>query len=223
MSRRVVLLTDRLADNGCEHSNARLALISIPTLIIGQFLNRLAIELRDYAHLHYNSDNDDDDDDVFHLFLSPSDTEQWIHLSPPIVDFVPAENLFAGESIQDVETFAVAHADALGEMNAEPCVFIGIDEQAMIDGNCILFDRILDDETEDFSGFHKARIPRSKAWSMQANLSLANVDFEDYCPDADPEAGERWYTFDDSDDDEDEKNVTGKKEALDQLARSGHI
>ncbi|GAM87687.1 hypothetical protein ANO11243_057140 [Dothideomycetidae sp. 11243] len=167
-----------------------------------EFLNKLALNLRDPG------------DDEFSIFLSldSDDKVHSRHLSPP-VDFDPATNSFAGMSIADVEAFIAASESKLFMSFSDSGDFIVIDDEAVQRGDCVLLhadwdiegDENEDDEIdgaekgggdrEEVFGFKKARVPPSDAFNMVCNLSVANLGWEDFCPRPDPESGAHWYFY----------------------------
>jgi hypothetical protein len=148
-------------------------------------------------------------------------------------------NAWAGSSLKDVEDFCldVLHAEDSGADG--PSLFVVVDGAGFEGRNAIVVERAIDEEDEDFKSldsFLKMRIPWDEVNSAWANLSIANISFnelgelkEDDGEDGgegervDEEFGDGWHDYEPMGGDLNEKNAKRKEKALQRLKNEGRI
>jgi hypothetical protein len=148
-------------------------------------------------------------------------------------------NAWAGSSLKDVEDFCldVLHAEDSGADG--PSLFVVVDAAGFDGRNAIVVERAIDEEDEDcksLDSFVKMRIPWEEVNSAWANLSIANISFdelgelkEDDADDggggerADEEIGDGWHEYEPMGGDLNEKNATKKDKALQRLKDDGRV
>ncbi|KAF9058396.1 hypothetical protein BDP27DRAFT_1343873 [Rhodocollybia butyracea] len=146
-------------------------------------------------------------------------TSQELPLEPPVATSIPlpdsSRNDFTGMSLADVNAFVRTHKDVLERLKLSPYTWLVIDQKGLETSTCIVCEDI---EQQ----FRACRIPYEKAWSMTANLDIANMGFEEY---VDEEAGVqedgtwKWQPFE-GESKEREREVELKREkALQELIK----
>lgn len=125
----------------------------------------------------------------------PSDVSE---TSPTVIDL--PTNDWAGKSVQDVESFALANCDwenSKGEWRQlhNPVI---VDKQGMNDGTCILLNRVFDGESEPMhflDKYYKVRLPWSDTYITWCNLDIAKVNFEESCDEEKGGKGDGWWEY----------------------------
>lgn len=91
-------------------------------------------------------------------------------------------NAWAGSSLKDVEDFCLDVLNS-GDSGADgPSLFVVVDAAGFESRNAIVVERAIDEEDEDFKSldsFVKMRIPWDEVNSAWANLSIANISFNE--------------------------------------------
>ena len=102
---------------------------------------------------------------------------------PPIGDL--ARNDFAGFSLDAINTFVRSHESKLETLGMDASIWLIIDQKGIDDDTCLVVEQVTeygsaDEEIRRTDKFGAARLPYMAAHSMCVNLSIANMDFEDF-------------------------------------------
>ena len=105
-----------------------------------------------------------------------------------------ANNVFTGWTPDEIEEFIVERESILKQLYMVYRNWIIIDEKGFETGTCLVCEKYEPDDYEDEDGEDEDEIPLYRmvrirwvnAWSMHANLDIANMDFEEWM---DEEAG----------------------------------
>ncbi|KAF1351379.1 hypothetical protein BDV97DRAFT_369020 [Delphinella strobiligena] len=182
-------------------------------------VNRLLLHLRDWEY------SDEETWDRFELITSktlPSDVSE---TAPPVID-LPA-NKWAGKSVQDVESFALANCDwknwkGEGRQLHIPVI---VDEQGMNDGTCVLLNLVFDGEREPMQfldRYYRVRLPWAGTYIAWCNLDIANMNFEEFCDEEKGDTGDGWWEYKAPGPYEDGEVARKRAIALKALEKLGH-
>lgn len=145
-------------------------------------------------------------------------------------------NAWAGSSLRDVEDFCLDVLNS-GDSGADgPSLFIVVDAAGFEGRNAIVVERAIDEEDEDFKpldSFVKMRIPWDEVNSAWANLSIANISFNEMGEpredDADDETGQGesgndgWHDYGPLGGDLPDEYANKKEKAFQRLKDDGRV
>jgi hypothetical protein len=93
----------------------------------------------------------------------------------------PSDHGFAGFTMDDVYKFIRTNETRLKELNSNVLNWVIIDQHSLESSSCILAQREFDGEEMKYEDrFRAVRLPLTRAWSMYANMDIANMGFEDW-------------------------------------------
>ena len=127
--------------------------------------------------VEYEEDSDTEEKDYYVLMTTAPLPDT---VAPAQIPVSFTTNHFAGKTIQEVEKFINESKTKLETLQISNSLFVVIDQRAVQEGNCIVFERTLDDEDEETDDFRAVRLSRSEAWLVLCNLDISNMDFGDY-------------------------------------------
>ncbi|KAF2671668.1 hypothetical protein BT63DRAFT_176896 [Microthyrium microscopicum] len=141
-----------------------------------KILNKAWILIQDYEF------TDPEDEPSFILLTSanlPDSTPKGVRqftTTTPIAD-----NDLADLSMDKLRDLIQSKISKFQDLNITTENWVMIDQTSLESEQCILVNRIYDDEAEEISWEIQAlRIPLTEVYSMYANLDIANMDFEDW-------------------------------------------
>lgn len=112
---------------------------------------------------------------------------------PPVQEFSATE--FQGKSVQDVEGIVLSKHKA----GARTSLFLILDDNGVRDETIIVAKRAINPvEGQELylDVFNRARVPWIETHSMWCNLSIANMDFEDFVIESPRADGKRrWFAY----------------------------
>lgn len=162
-----------------------------------------------------------------------------LDVTPPTLDST-FNNAWAGSSLKDVEDFCLDAIRAEDSGADGPSLFVIVDTAGFEGRNAIVVERAMAEEDEDFKeldSFVKMRIPWDEVNSAWANLSIANISFDEMGEPREDDAGEGgegetvngergadgWHDYEPMGGDLNEKSAKRKEKALQRLEDNGRV
>lgn len=92
---------------------------------------------------------------------------------------------FAGKSIDDTRDFMVSHESQLLKIEALASLWLILDQEGLENMTALLVERVFDgsigERGEHTNKWMGVRLKCEEAWIMEANLSVGNMGFEEFC------------------------------------------
>lgn len=182
-------------------------LFVITTTVDCKLINRLLLHLRDWEY------GEDPTWDNFTLITTAILPEADNASIPPITESDLANNIWANQTISDIESFM---------LNKPYAIFLVLDEQGAKDGTIILLELADSDENEGKpKKFNKVRVPWERAYIMYCNLEIANMGFDEFVEEQEGDEVEWWKYKDDQDDELPEEIKEKRHNAITELEQKG--
>jgi hypothetical protein len=100
---------------------------------------------------------------------------------PPLPPSILTTNDFANSTPTDINNFIRSNNHILQSLDLTVSNWVIIDQKGIDSSTCLVADQVYDmDEMRMTDEFTAARLPYEWAWSMFANLDIANMGFEDW-------------------------------------------
>ena len=183
-------------------------------------LNKYFVYLQDYEFTEEPLENSR------WVLLTSTTVPEKIHAPPVPPISIPPQNAFANHTLAQINTFVRSHEAELAAVDLSSSVWLVVDQIGLDNLTCIVVEQETgeNEETEDFEmkdTFRAAWVPCSEVWSIFANLTISNMEFEDYMVSV--EAGEDGFWTYDTETFKKEDIIERRETALKVLKKLGHL
>lgn len=151
-------------------------------------INHTLINMRDW-------DEDTDDPNAWTLVIDKGANQSPEATSFPLSSL--ASNLWAGASIEEIETYCLERRRADQEDDRGWSLFVVLDSAGIESKTCVLgsLPEEFLENPNDFEGrYEKVRVPWEDIYTVHSNLDIANMNWEEFVQEEQGDS-QGWYTY----------------------------
>ena len=135
-------------------------------------------------------------------------------------------------SFDEIASFIHSNKSKLKDLDVECPVWTVIDQKGIENDTCIIFDETMAEENSSkvVKSFKAGRLPHTATWPMMANLSVANMTFEDWMDEdagVQEDAAYKWigpFKLTNEAQEEGERETEARRKAMmKEMRKIGHI